>query len=83
VLWQKPVEGGPVQRVLAQDGDAYVMSGGGALLHVDPATGAVQPVPGVLGPTALLGAVDGYIALVGGYAAAGSGPELAFSGPAR
>jgi outer membrane protein assembly factor BamB len=41
LVWQKPVEGGPVQRVLAPDGigpdgDAYLISAG-ALVHVDPA----------------------------------------------
>ena len=80
VLWQKAVEGGPVHRVLAQDGDAYVMSGDGGLLHVDPATGALQVVvpgaPGALNPGAVVAAVDGYIA-------AGSGPGFGFSGPPR
>ena len=80
VLWQKAVEGGPVHRVLAQDGDAYVVSGDGGLLHVDPATGALQVVvpgaPGALNPGAVVAAVDGYIA-------AGSGPGFGFSGPPR
>jgi outer membrane protein assembly factor BamB len=80
VLWQKAVEGGPVHRVLAQDGDAYVVSGNGGLLHLDPSTGATQVVvpgaPGTLDPNAV-------IAAVGGYIAAGSGPGFGFSGPAR
>ena len=80
VLWQKAVEGGPVHRVLAQDGDAYVISGDGGLLHVDPATGATQVVlpgaPGTLDPGAV-------VAAVGGYIAAGTAAGFGFSGPAR
>jgi PQQ-like domain len=80
MLWQKAIEGGPVHRVLAQDGDAYVVSGNGGLLHLDPSTGATQVVvpgaPGTLDPNAV-------IAAVGGYIAAGSGPGFGFSGPAR
>jgi outer membrane protein assembly factor BamB len=80
VVWQKAVPGGPVHRVLAQDGDAYVISGDGGLLHVDPATGATQVVvpgaPGTLDPDALVAAVRGYIA-------AGSAQGFGFSGPAR
>jgi outer membrane protein assembly factor BamB len=79
VLWQKGVDGGPVQRVLAQDGDAYVVTGDGGLLHVDPLTGALRAVatgaPGKLDPAA-------PVAAVGGYVAAGSGKGFSFSGPA-
>jgi outer membrane protein assembly factor BamB len=80
VLWHKnALEGGGVQRVLAQDGDAYVVTGDGGLLHVDPATGAVRAVatgePGKLDPAAV-------VAAVGGYVAAGSGTGFGFSGPA-
>ena len=81
ILWQKAVPGGPVHQVLAQDGDAYVISGDGALLHVDPAGGALQVVvPGSPGkpldPGALVAAVHGYIA-------AGTGGGFAFFGPAQ
>jgi outer membrane protein assembly factor BamB len=79
VLWQRAVPGGPVHRVLAQDGDAYVIGGDGALLHLDPADGATQVVvPGAAGkpldPGALVAAVNGYIA-------AGTGGGFAFFGP--
>ncbi len=80
LLWQKEIPGGDVHRVLAQDGDAYVIGGDGALLHVDPATGASQVVvpgaPGTLDPGAV-------VAAVGGYIAAGSAQGFGFSGPAR
>jgi len=80
MLWQQALAGGPVHRVLAQDGDAYAIGGDGALLHVDPATGATQVVvpgaPGTLDPGAVVAAVDGYIA-------AGSAQGFGFSGPAR
>jgi len=80
VMWQKKVEGGPVHRVLAQDGDAFVVSGDGGLLRVDPPTGATQRVvpggAGKLDPSAV-------VAAVGGYIAAGSGTGFGFSGPAR
>jgi len=80
VLWQKAVPGGPVHQVLAQDGDAYVVSGDGALLHLDPADGSTQVVvPGSPGrpldPGALVAAVHGYIA-------ARTGGGFAFFGPA-
>jgi outer membrane protein assembly factor BamB len=77
-LWQKAVEGGPVPRVVAQDGDAHVVSGDGVLLRVDPATGATQPVAGMSGR---LGPGD-VVAAVRGYVAAGSGRSFRFSGPA-
>jgi hypothetical protein len=77
-LWQKAVEGGPVPRVVAQDGDAHVVSGDGVLLRVDPATGATEPVAGMSGR---LGPGD-VVAAVGGYVAAGSGRSFRFSGPA-
>ncbi|HEY0398421.1 MAG TPA: PQQ-binding-like beta-propeller repeat protein [Acidimicrobiia bacterium] len=78
--WQKSLEGGGVQRLVAQDGDVYVVSADGVLRRVvDPATGAVQAVvsgvPGTLGPAAV-------VAAVGGYILAGSGAGLVFSGPA-
>jgi hypothetical protein len=67
-----------VQRVVAQDGDAHVVSGDGVLLRVDPATGATQPVagmPGRLGP-------DDVVAAVRGYIAAGPGRSVRFWSPA-
>ena|GEM_PF-5339974 len=80
LLWQRQIPGGPVHGVLAQDGDAYVIGGDGALRHVDPAAGATQVVvpggPGPLDPGAVVAAVDGYIA-------AGSDGGFGFSGPAR
>jgi len=80
MLWPKAGAGGPVHRVLAQDGDAYAIGGDGALLHVDPVTGATQVVvpgaPGALDPGAVVAAVDGYIA-------AGSAQGFGFSGPPR
>jgi len=77
LLWQKPTGGGPVPRVLAQDGDAYVISAG-ALVRVDPVTGEQQAVPGAPGPLD----PGGVVAAVGGYVAAGSAAGLSFSGPA-
>jgi outer membrane protein assembly factor BamB len=80
VLWQREIPGGPVHRVLAQDGDAYLIGGDGALRHVDTATGATEVVvPGANGPldpNAVVAAVDGYVA-------AGSAQGFGFSGPAR
>lgn len=80
LLWQKAIAGGAVHQVLAQDGDAYVIAGDGALVHVEPPTGATQVVvpgaPGTLDPGAV-------VAAVGGYIAAGSGRGFGFSGPAR
>ncbi|HZQ75806.1 MAG TPA: PQQ-binding-like beta-propeller repeat protein [Acidimicrobiia bacterium] len=80
MLWQQAVAGGPVHRVLAQDGDAYAIGGDGALLHVDPGTGATRVVvpggPGPLDPGAVVAAVDGYIA-------AGGAQGFGFSGPPR
>jgi outer membrane protein assembly factor BamB len=81
VLWQKAVEGGEVQRLVAHDGDVYVVSADGALRQVlDPATGAVRPAvsggPGPLGPTAVVAIAPG------GYIATSSGAGLTFSGPA-
>jgi len=79
-LWQRPIPGGPVHQVLAQDGDAYIIGGDGALRHVDPAAGATPVVvpgaPGPLDPGAVVAAVDGYIA-------AGSAGGFGFSGPAH
>ena len=81
IRWQKSVPGGSVHRVLAQDGDAYVVTGDGALAHVDVVGGGLSVVvPGAPGtpldPGALVAAVDGYVA-------AGSGPGFAFFGPSR
>jgi outer membrane protein assembly factor BamB len=80
ILWHKPVPGGPVHELLAQDGDAYLISGDGALLHLNPADGGLATVvpgsPGTpLDPGALVAAVHGYIA-------AGTGGGFAFFGPA-
>jgi outer membrane protein assembly factor BamB len=78
-LWQKAIDGGPVRRVLAQDGDAVVVSGAGALLRVDPATGATQAAgPGAPGRLDS----DTVVAAVHGFVAAGSGSGFLFSGPA-
>ena len=78
VLWEKPVTGGPVHKVLTQDGDAHFVSGDGALIRVNPADGALTPlVPaagGVLAP-------DAIVVPAGGYLAAGSARGFAFSGP--
>jgi outer membrane protein assembly factor BamB len=80
VLWQREIPGGAVHQVLAQDGDAYLIGGDGALRHVELATGATEVVvpgtPGALDPNAVVAAVDGYIA-------AGSAQGFGFSGPAR
>jgi outer membrane protein assembly factor BamB len=76
ILWQKPVEGGPVHKVLADRGGAHVVSGDGGLIRVDPATGAMQTLipgaPGELGP-------DAIVAPAGGYLAAGSADGFAFT----
>jgi hypothetical protein len=76
--WQKPVDGGPVHKILAQDGDAHLVSGDGALIRVNPTDGAMQMlVPGAggeLDPGAI-------VAPVGGYLAAGSGRGFGFTGP--
>lgn len=76
ILWQKPVEGGPVHKVLADSGGAHVVSGDGALIRVDPATGATRTLipgaPGELDP-------DAIVAPAGGYLAAGSADGFAFT----
>lgn len=76
VRWQKPVAGGPVHKVLTQDADAHVVSGDGALIRVDPATGDLRTLipgaPGELDPAAIL-------APVGGYLAAGSAQGFGFT----
>ena len=76
VLWQKPVDGGPVHKVLAQDGDAHIVSGDGALIRLDPASGAMRTLipgaPGTLDPAAI-------VVPVGGYLAAGSATAFAFT----
>ena len=80
IRWQKPVEGGSVHRVLAQDGDAHIVSGDGALIRVNPADGAMKGlVPGAGGDLDA-GAI---LAPAGGYLVAGSGKGFAFSGPAQ
>jgi outer membrane protein assembly factor BamB len=76
--WQKRVDGGPVHKILAQDGDAHLVSGDGALIRVNPADGAMQVlVPGAGGELDP-GAV---VVPVGGYLAAGSGRGFGFTGP--
>jgi outer membrane protein assembly factor BamB len=78
VLWQKPVAGGPVHRVLTQDGDAHIVSGDGALIRVKPADGAMRVlVPGAGGDLD----PDAIVVPVGGYLAAGSAKGFAFTGP--
>jgi outer membrane protein assembly factor BamB len=78
VLWQKPVAGGPVHRMMTQDGDAHIVSGDGALVRVNPADGSMKVlVPGAgtdLDP-------DAIVVPVGGYLAAGSSKGFAFTGP--
>lgn len=78
VRWQRPVDGGPVHRILTQDGDAHLISGDGALVRVNPADGALRVlIPGAAGeldPGAI-------VVPAGGYLAAGSGPGFAFTGP--
>jgi hypothetical protein len=80
VLWQKPVAGGPVHRVLAQEGYVHIVSGDGALIRVDEGTGAMQTLipgaPGELDP-------DAIVVPVGGYLAAGSAKGFAFTGSGR
>jgi outer membrane protein assembly factor BamB len=76
VLWHKPVDGGPVHKVLAQDGDAHIVSGDGALIRVDPVTGALRTlIPGAPGPLD----PDGIVVPVGGHLAAGSAQAFAFT----
>ncbi len=76
IRWQKPVDGGPVHRVLAQDGSAHVVAGDGALVRVDPATGALRTLipgaPGELDPAAI-------VVPAGQYLVAGSGRGFAFT----
>jgi outer membrane protein assembly factor BamB len=76
ILWQKPVDGGPVHKVLAQDGDAHIVSGDGALIRVDPTNGETRTLipgaPGTLDPAAI-------VVAVGGYLAAGSATAFAFT----
>jgi outer membrane protein assembly factor BamB len=78
VRWQKPVDGGPVHRVMTETGDAHIVSGDGALIRVNPADGAMQVlVPGAGGDLdsgAILAPADGYLA-------AGTANGFAFSGP--
>jgi outer membrane protein assembly factor BamB len=68
-LWQKAVDGGPVHRILSAGGDAHLVSGDGALIRVDPTTGALRTLipgaPGELDP-------DAIVVPAGGYLAAGS-----------
>ena len=78
VLWQKPVSGGPVHRMLTQDGDAHIVSGDGALVRVNPSDGAIKVlVPGAGGDLDH----DAIVVPVGGYLAAGSAKGFAFTGP--
>ncbi|HYH50352.1 MAG TPA: PQQ-binding-like beta-propeller repeat protein [Acidimicrobiia bacterium] len=76
VRWQRPVDGGPVHRVLTHDGDAHIVGGDGALIRVDPADGAgrvlVPGTGGELDPAAI-------VAPAGGYLAAGSARGFAFT----
>jgi outer membrane protein assembly factor BamB len=76
VRWQRPVDGGPVHRILAQDGDAHVVAGDGALIRVNPADGALRTlIPGTggeLDPGAI-------VVPAGGYLAAGSARGFAFT----
>jgi outer membrane protein assembly factor BamB len=77
LLWQKPVAGGPVHQVLAQDDDAHLIAADGALLRVNPADGTtrvVRPGPGALDP-------DAVVAPVGGYLAEGAAEGFSFTGP--
>ena len=76
VLWHRPVDGGPVHKVLTQDGDAHLVSGDGALIRVDPVTGGLRTlIPGAPGPLD----PDGIVVPVGGYIAAGSAKAFAFT----
>jgi len=78
VLWQKPVAGGAVHRIMAQDGDAHIVSGDGALVRVNPADGAMKIlVPGAGGDLD----PDAIVVPVGGYLAAGSAKGFVFTGP--
>ena len=78
VLWQEPVAGGPVHRVLTQEGDAHVVSGDGALIKVNPSDGTMRVlVPGAGGDLD----PDAIVVPVGGYLAAGSAKGFAFTGP--
>lgn len=78
VRWQRAVDGGPVHKVLTQDGDAHLVSGDGALVRVNPADGSLRVLipgaPGELDPGAI-------VVPVGGYLAAGSGRGFGFTGP--
>ena len=78
VLWQKPVAGGPVHRVLTQDGEAHIVGGDGALIRVNPSDGAMRVL--VPGPGGDLDP-DAIVVPVAGYLAAGSAKGFAFSGP--
>ncbi|HEV8625260.1 MAG TPA: PQQ-binding-like beta-propeller repeat protein [Acidimicrobiia bacterium] len=78
ILWQKPVAGGPVHRVMTQDGDAHIVSGDGALLRVNPADGAMKVLVPVAGGDL---DPDAIVVPVGGYLAAGSAKGFAFTGP--
>ncbi|HET9773061.1 MAG TPA: PQQ-binding-like beta-propeller repeat protein [Acidimicrobiia bacterium] len=76
VRWEKAVDGGPVHRVLAQDGSAHVIGGDGALSRVDPATGDLRTlIPGAPGAPGGPGGpedLDAIVAAAGPYLAAGS-----------
>jgi outer membrane protein assembly factor BamB len=76
VRWQRPVDGGPVHRILAQDGDAHLVSGEGALIRLNPADGAMRVVVPGAGGELDPGAI---VVPVGGYLAAGSGRGFAFT----
>ncbi len=72
------MDGGPVHRVLTQDGDAHIVSGDGALIRVDPVRRShADPRPGCGGALD----PDAIVVPVGGYLAAGSARGFAFTGP--
>lgn len=77
VLWEKPVPGGPVHQVLTDDADAYIVSGDGALLRLNPADGNTRLVARSTGPLE----PDAIIVPAGSYVAAGAAKGFSFTGP--
>ena len=77
VLWEKPVPGGPVREVLAQDDAVHVVTGEGDLLRVNPVDGTTSLVAQGIGSPEP-GAV---VARAGGYVATGTAEGFSFSGP--
>jgi len=80
ILWQTPVVGGPVLRVMADRGDDHAVTATGGLLRVNPADGTLRPADPPPAPEADLDRE--LVVLAGdGYRARASANRLSFSSP--